>query len=122
MKVPKTIDVCGIEHRVVFVSAKRMLKEAGTEAFGCVDKERCIIYLLSSLKAHPSLLRDVLIHEAVGHALLENSGLAYWLQVSVNLKGKKWFRWQETFVRFHTPMVIATLRSMGLLAQRKAHK
>lgn len=122
MKIPKTVDVCGIEHAIVFVGPKRMHKEAGTDAVGCVDKDRCVVYLLESLKENPSLLMDVLVHEVVGHAMLESSGMAYWLQASVKLKGKKWFKWQETFVRFHTPLVITTLRSLGLLPKRKARR
>ncbi len=116
MKVPRTVDICGITHRVVFVGPVRMRKEAGVDgAYGCVDADKCIIYLAKELKANPTLLRDTLSHEAVGHALLTHSGIGFWLQNQTKMKRKAFFEFQEVFVRWHTPLVLITLRALGQL-------
>lgn len=116
MKSPKGVDVCGIWHRIVFVDVARMRKVSGVDgAYGCVDADKCVIYLAEELKKNPALLRDTIVHEAVGHALLTHSGIGFWLQGQTKLKRKAFFEFQEVFVRWHTPLVITTLRSLGLL-------
>ena len=120
MNVPSTVDICGIAHRIIFVGPTRMRKESGVDsAYGCVDPDKCIVYLAKELKKNPSLLRDTLIHEVIGHALLTHSGLGFWIQSTTKFKRKQFFVWQETFVRWHTPLVIITLRALGLLKDNK---
>lgn len=115
MKIPKKVDVCGITYRVVFIGPKRMQKESGYKrGYGCVDQDKAIIYLAKSSRNNPTLLRDSLVHEIVGHALWHASGLGYWLETRIKPK-TNFFKFQETFVRWHTPAVITTLRAMGLL-------
>lgn len=116
MKVPKTIVVGCITYKIVFVGPKRMRKESGVdEAFGCVDVDKCVVYLANELKRNHSLLRDTLVHEAVGHALWTSSGIGYWMQSQTKFKRKKFFEFQEIFVRWHTPIVLQTIRGLGLL-------
>ncbi len=116
--VPRTVDVCGIEHRIVFVKGKKLKKEAGVACIGCVDANKCIVYLSEKLLKNPSLLRDTLIHEVVGHCLWNASGIGHWMETQIRNK-KKFFDFQEVFVRWHTPLVITTLKSLGFLAKER---
>ncbi len=119
MKIPKTISVCGIEHRIVFASPKRMKKEGGVVCYGCVDRDKSVIYLDRELKKNPGLLLDTLIHEVVGHALWNASGIEYWLQRMTKRDGNRFYEFQEIFIRWHTPALITTLRALGFLKETK---
>ncbi len=117
MKLPKTVDICGLAYTIVFVGPKRMRRESGaTECEGCVDDDRGVIYLSKALKKNPTRLVDTIIHEAVGHVVFDASGLGYWLKNQVRHRSNgKWILFQETFIRLYTPAIITTLRSLGLL-------
>ncbi len=116
---PRKVDICGLSHRIVFVGKKRMKKEASVGGcFGCVDANKCVIYLARKLLENPTLLRDTLIHEVVGHCLWNASGIGHWMQTQIRNK-KKAYEFQEVFVRWHTPHVITTLRSLGFLKDTK---
>ncbi len=112
MKLPEAIDVCGIEYAIRFVGPGRMSRESGVdECYGCVDFEKGVIYLDRALKKSPTRLRDTLYHE-IGHALMESSGLGWWLKREVGLHGRKWHRFQETFIRLFCPVMITTFRPL----------
>lgn len=120
MKIPPKFTVMGIEYCVVFVGKSRMSKESGyAEAYGCVDQNRGIVYLAKALKKNPTMLRDTLLHEVLGHVVLETSGLGYWLREKMRLgkdkKYEKWIEAQETFVRWYTPALITTLKSLKVI-------
>ncbi len=114
MKIPKTIPICGIDHELLFVGPKRMGFVTGDkESLGGVDGDTQRIYLAKRLKKNPTLLRDTLVHEAAGHALWLASGLAWWLkgQTKHRRDTKAFYDFQEIFIRWHTPVSIATLLS-----------
>ncbi len=122
MKVPRSVSICGIEHEIIFIGPRKMRFVSGVaESFGCVDPDNPIIYLAESLRKKPTLLRDTLVHEVCGHALWAASGLGWWLrgQMKHKARSKAFYEFQEVFVRIHTPAVITTLRSLGLLKDSK---
>ncbi len=115
MKIPKTIPICGIEHELVFVGPKRMEFVSGdSESLGCVDVDHPRIFLAKRLKKTPTLLRDTIVHEAMGHALWLASGLAWWLKGQTKHKRdtKAFYDFQEVLIRWHTPVSITTLISV----------
>lgn len=116
MRTPRTIDVCGLSYRVVFVSPKRMgqlpPKDSAVEGYTVIGAG--VIYLATSLKKNPSRLRDTLMHEILGHALWDACGLEHFVH-HAKKRGRAYWSFQEAFIRIHTPALITTLRSLGAL-------
>lgn len=118
MRIPKTIPICGIDHRLAFLSKKQMKRLTGNpEMHAFVDPDAAMIYLAKALRKNPSLLRDTVVHEAAGHAVWAASGLGWWLrgQMKHKARSKAFYEFQEVFIRWHTPLIITTLRSLGIL-------
>ncbi len=116
---PRKVSICGIEHDIIFIGKKRMKREMRVGGcFGGVDANKCRVYLAERLLKNPTLLRDTLIHEVLGHCLWNASGIGHWMQTQIRNK-KKFYEFQEVFVRWHTPLVITTLREMGFLKETK---
>ncbi len=115
---PTKVEICSIEYPIRYVSAKRMKKEAGVSCWGCVDAKKYIIYLDRELLKNPTLLRDTLIHEAAGHCVWDASGIGHWMQTQIRNR-RRFFEFQEVFVRWSTPHIIATIKSLGFLKDRK---
>ncbi len=116
-KIPELVDVCGVTYAIVFVGKRRMEKESAGGSLGCVDSDNAIIYLAKSLRDKPTLLRDTLIHEIVGHALLNTSGVSWWLRTETKKGSKSYYKFEEVLVRLYVPGIITTLRSLGLLKE-----
>ncbi len=115
---PRRVEVCGIEYPIHYVTAKRMKKEAGVVCWGCVDAKKYRIYLDKELLDNPTLLHDTLVHEAAGHCVWDASGIGHWMQTQIRNK-KRFYEFQEVFVRWNTPHVIATIKSIRVLKDSK---
>lgn len=116
MKFRKKFEIGGLRYRTRFVSKREMKKVAGDpECEGLTDFDNGIIYLAKALRKNKTRLRDTLFHEALGHALLDSSGIGHWLKKRFRLKEGRWHRFQEYFIRFHTPALISALKSLGVL-------
>ncbi len=117
-EVPQLVDVCGVTYAIVFVGKKRMEKESSGDNLGCVDSDNAIIYLAKSLRDKPTLLRDTLLHEIIGHALMNTSGVSWWLRTETKKSSSKYYKFEEVFVRLYVPGIITTLRSLGILKEK----
>lgn len=93
-------------YRVYLVSKKEMKRLDKSKPEGLCDPHAGRIYLRRYLLRNPDRLVDTLIHE-LWHALLDGSGVGYWLEK----KGVN----QEKLIRFLTPAWVALLRSAKLL-------
>lgn len=116
MKIPKSIVIGGLRYRIVFVDSEGMKEEVDDpETEGVTDIEGGRIVLHKRLLKNPTRLRDTLVHEVIGHALWDACGIGHWLKERTKLRGKKWYRFQEIFIRWHTPALVATLKELGLI-------
>lgn len=95
------LKLCGQEYRVVYATGDEVPQLVDNE--GWCDTARNIIYVRAGMPA--SRTRDVLVHEAM-HALLESSGLGYFLRTSLGQSEAEFEEFEETFIRLVVPTVI----------------
>lgn len=118
MKFLCEVPVCSLDFRLYFATEKEVPSLITNEAY--TDLDACRIYLRHSLRKVPTRLADAVVHE-LSHAIWDASGLGYWFRETIRahfkLTAKEADRFEELFIRLHTPALITTLRGAGLLAR-----
>lgn len=109
MKKWKNVNICGIKYTLYFSNSEETPELKNNDA--CTISGIAHIYIQEDLPKER--LNDILLHEVL-HAILEDSGLLYWLQHATGKKGKKLFQFEEQLIRSLTPHLMTTLQELNL--------